>query len=444
MTSERRREQEEHAMRHILRSAIEPPSPDLADRVVAAIVAEPGRHRETRQHSMLSLVAVALAATLVITLVYGARLARRGAVPGPNAPVAGEVGAIAPVWTGATGVQPFLTSGAGVWVAELRASGRTTIYRSAGAGQTWTPRLDYAGGLPSQLLIGAAGEGVLVAGQRDPAAAELVLFRTSDGGASWQRVPPPIIAQEWGVPYFADAGRGWVLASLGPASAEILSTADGGRTWAESSPFNDRANFPGLSSARLRILWTSDGRGFVLPPLGAGAARAHVVLTEDGGATWRASFPAVPPGQDVTAGNAMLDAGLRPDGSGALFLQPVDVQRGGASALFAYGTGDAGRSWRGPVRIDGAMSGGPPRALFALDDQRWWSSSGSGADLLVTADGGRTVHRHARALPAGYVFRSIGFSTAAEGWAVATAQERTAVFLSHDGGATWHPLVPPS
>ncbi|HEY4028388.1 MAG TPA: hypothetical protein VGO86_18320, partial [Candidatus Dormibacteraeota bacterium] len=337
--------------------------------------------------------------------------------------------------SGAT-MRPFLTAGAGLWLAERRASGRTTLSVSGDGGRTWASRLDYDGGLPTQVLVDAGGAGVVVAGQRDRGIADLVVFHTDDGGASWRRLAPPISAEAWGVPYFTDASRGWVLASLGPASAEVLATRDGGRTWSAAPPFNDRANFPGLSSVALRVLWTDDGRGVAVPPVGTGTTRPHVVVTDDGGITWRASFPAVPTGQDVTAADTMLDAGIGPDGRGTLFLRPAGARSGGVRALFAYATVDAGRTWARPVRVAGPAAG-DAQVLFALDDQHWWAASGSGADLLASADGGRTTRRYGGLLPAGYAFQSIGFRTAGDGWAVATAGGRTAVMLTHDGGATW-------
>jgi photosystem II stability/assembly factor-like uncharacterized protein len=234
-----------------------------------------------------------------------------------------------------------------------------------------------------------------------------------------------------------------LLASLGPGDAVIVSTRDGGRTWSEAQAFNDRANFPGLSSVRLRIVWTADGRGIAVLPTGAGTAAVHVVITDDGGATWRASFPAAPRGENVSAGNGLTDAALLADGRGALFLQALDPQRSGSPAVFAYATVDAGRTWSAPVRLDGPAAG-QPRAVFALDETHWWASSGAGADLLVTANGGRTMRRHAGVLPAGYVFRSVGFWSSVEGWAVAASGGRTALFVTGDGGGTWWPLAPPA
>jgi hypothetical protein len=442
------RERGEAVMREVLRFAIEPPAPGLADRVLAVVAERPER-REPRRQWAFGLVAAALTAALVVTLVYGARIARQPGTQVPGATVPGSHGT-APVSAAGvvpirgTAVRPFLTSAAGGWLAQ-QAGGRTTLYQSSsGGGGTWTARLAYDGGLPTQVLVDPTGTGIVVGGQPTGAAADLVLFRTSDGGASWQPLAAPLNAQAWGVPYFVDGSRGWVLASLGPGSAEILSTRDGGGTWSAAPAFNDRANFPGLSSVRLRIVWTADGRGIAVLPTGAGTAAVHVVITDDGGATWRASFPAVPRGEDVNAGNGLLDASLLPDGRGALFLQAVDARQSGAPALFAYATGDAGRTWSQPVRLDGPAPAGRSRAAFALDEARWWASTGSGADLLVTANGGRTTRRHAGVLPSGYVFRSLGFWSSGEGWALAASGDQTALFVTGDGGVSWRPLTPPA
>jgi photosystem II stability/assembly factor-like uncharacterized protein len=433
-------ERQEAMMREMLRFAIEPPAPGLVDRVLAAVAARPEARRESRTHWALGLVATALAAALVVTLVYGARTAREQAVPGSHGTAPESAAGVVPIR--GTAVRPFFTSGAGGWLAQ-QSGGRTTLYRSSDGGGTWSARLTYDGGLPSQVLVDSSGAGIVVAGQPTAAAADMVLFRTRDGGASWQRLDAPLTAQAWGIPYFVDVSRGWVLASLGPGSAEIVSTRDGGATWSAGPPFNDRANFPGLSSVRLRLVWTADGRGIAVLPTGSGSAAVHVVITDDGGATWRASFPAPPKGEVVDAGNGLLDASLLPDGRGALFLQAVDLRGSRAPALFAYSTGEAGRSWSQPVRLDERAPLGRARAVFALDEVHWWASSGSGADLLVTMDGGRTVRRYAGVLPAGYAFGSLGFWSSSHGWSVAASGDRTAVFLTSDGGASWRPLAPP-
>jgi len=418
-------------MRELLLGIIEPPAPGLTERVLAAVAENRDERREPRNQWTLSLVAALLTGALIGTLALGMRLSHAPSVPAGH-PTSGVAGVVA-----IRGNDVRLYPGG--WAAEQAANRRVTVFQTPDAGRTWAPRLTYDGGLPSQVIVDASGAGVVAAGQRDDSAADLVVYRTADGGTSWLRVGRPPLGTAWGIPFFMDARQGWVLASLGAAQAEMLSTADGGLTWSAGPPFNDRANFPGVSSVHLRILWASGGRAMVVPPLASGSMPVHVFVTDDGGATWRSSIPTTD-GMRVTAANGQLDGRLLPDGRAVLFLQPVDTQ-GRGTALVAFVSADAGRSWSPFVAIDGP---GPARALFALDEARWWASTGSGADLLTTVDGGRTVERHAAALPDGYRFRSIDFSSPVEGWAVAAAGGRTALFLSHDGGAHWQPATPPA
>ena len=234
------REREEAMMRELLRFAIEPPAPGLADRVLAAVAERSDgmeRHREPRSNRIFGLVAVLLAGALVVTLLYAARIARQPAAPASHGPAPMSAPGVVPIR--GTAVRPFLTSAAGGWLAE-QAGGRTTLYQSSDGGASWTARLRYVGGLPSQVIVGPDGAGLVVGGQPVEAAADPLLFRTSDGGASWQRLAAPVQAQAWGLPYFTDASQGWVLASLGPGSAEIVSTttSDAGGTRALCSRRN--------------------------------------------------------------------------------------------------------------------------------------------------------------------------------------------------------------
>jgi photosystem II stability/assembly factor-like uncharacterized protein len=439
------REREEAVMREVLRAAMEPPAPGLADRVLASVRAESAGRREPRSQWAFGLIAAGLACALVVTLALGVRSARLSGVPGARGPStegAGGPGGAMPI--GGVAARLYTTADGGVWMAREVASGggpnRTTLYRTADDGRSWVARLTYDGGVPSQVALDAAGNGVVVGGQRDEAAADLVLFMTRDGGTTWQRASAPLSGVAWGVPYFVDPQHGWVLASLGPSQAEMLSTVDGGLTWSAASPFNDRANFPGLSTVRLRILWATGGRAIVVPPLGSGATPVHVIITEDGGATWRSSFFAAPPGQQVSMANGVLSARLLPDRRGVLFLQPLD-SRGRGTGLFAYTTADAGRTWSAPVRLDGPAGASFP-AVFALDGARWWAASGAG--LVSTVDGGRSVQRHAGVLPAGAALQSLTFSSPADGWAIASANGGPAAFVTHDAGAHWRPVTPPA
>ncbi len=97
------------------------------------------------------------------------------------------------------------------------------------------------------------------------------LYRTQNGGATWESLPYP-----GGGLYFLDPQRGWAL------GREIYWTADGGQSWVKVK----------------QVAW--DGQfSFVDDDLGWAVARTEaevaLVRTQDGGATWQIIEPQVAP-----------------------------------------------------------------------------------------------------------------------------------------------------
>lgn len=81
-------EYDRKSIRQGVLDAIEPSQPDLADRVLAAALADDERHRDTRAPWLLSAAAVLLTGALVAALVFGTRMAARPShqarVPSPS------------------------------------------------------------------------------------------------------------------------------------------------------------------------------------------------------------------------------------------------------------------------------------------------------------------------------------------------------------------------
>jgi photosystem II stability/assembly factor-like uncharacterized protein len=95
------------------------------------------------------------------------------------------------------------------------------------------------------------------------------MIRTTDGGQTWQQMrPPPAVLWSLGSVYFRDARNGWIVGFHG----QILRSRDGGLTWTmQTSPTT-----AWLTSVR----FDSAGRGWI-------AAENSLLVSEDGGATWR-------------------------------------------------------------------------------------------------------------------------------------------------------------
>ncbi|MEU1816335.1 oxidoreductase [Streptomyces roseifaciens] len=214
----------------------------------------------------------------------------------------------------------------------------------------------------------------------------------------------------------------------------VLLTRDGGRSWRNVSP-------PGAGALEFRDVEAFDGRRAVVLAIGEGEA-SRVFRTDDAGSTWTETFRNTDP-------KAFYDCltffGPR---HGIALGDPVD----GRFRILA--TGDGGRSWRVlPAR--GMPAALPGEAAFAASGQcvvssgrhdAWIATGGAASSrVLHSADRGRTWTVAGTPVPAGDSARGVfglAFRDRTHGLAVGgdyrTGQpsERAAA-VSGDGGTTW-------
>ena len=121
------------------------------------------------------------------------------------------------------------------------------------------------------------------------------MLRTEDGGANWQQIsrigsPVAKILQF----SFADADTGWAFSQDGdcrklPAACSIHRTTDGGRTWQQLPPIQ----WPDLANDRLGVSlhFVDPQTGFLAHATGNGGSR--LLVTHDGGEQFQpvAAFP---------------------------------------------------------------------------------------------------------------------------------------------------------
>ncbi len=118
------------------------------------------------------------------------------------------------------------------------------------------------------------------------------LFRTSDGGASWQRLWIPI-----GDPVgFVTTNKGWVAG--GATGDELYQTTDGGNSWQRQEVGG------GKGQNRYRLPVFSNENSGTLPVVVKQGTTAQVqtYVTEDGGSTWQLSA-SVPIDREVYSGH---------------------------------------------------------------------------------------------------------------------------------------------
>ena len=292
--------------------------------------------------------------------------------------------------------------------------------RSADLGRTWTTtflgeEIEGVEGFIRAVGFATRDKGFAVGGQG-------FVFRTLDGGASWARqvsgIELPAEATARGVAAFdsvafLDEARGVIVGSgftdevvgvFGPgiiyrAERIVLLTEDGGETWRPAAIDGDRST-GSVSSA----CFTSAGVGLI-------AGHGPTLLSRDGGRSWQDIRDRLPA--------AEWWAHAECHGAATLWLGTVDFAR----------SDDAGETWR-KLTPDGGLGftccGGA--ADFVTEDIGWAFTE----ELLETVDGGVTWTPVATP-PRPGAFTTIEFATSEVGvWA-----GNGGAWVTHDGGASW-------
>jgi hypothetical protein len=336
------------------------------------------------------------------------------------------------------------------------------LFRSTDWGRTWSAR----GELPHPLLdvttLGAPASGTLFAWHTDASAVldlDDSVWRTTNGGASWQRVSvpagaDPVLAPAEGVMVSVgttlwstttDGGATWKAGPVGVAPGSIASSLPG-QYWAVDrssqvrAPTRERALSPALRSF-------DDGKSWQV----AGAASGELLLdgasddvaftqgyswslsrSEDRGATWEALAP--PPGLIVeTATCAAPSSCLY-----VLLSAEYEPER-----CFISKSADRGRTWSPPRTIPMAVCYAKNLAVSAEDGDHLWSPCGPA--LCESKDAGSSWITHPLAIPADQGVN--GLVVLPDGTLLAAAPPtndgtaKASVMRSADGGATWQTVL---
>ena len=271
------------------------------------------------------------------------------------------------------------------------------------------------------------------------------LYRTNDGGRSWQSFGNVGYHSCGGGPTFlsfVDDQRGWMEpVSPNAPEGELLGTSDAGRTWAllASGP-PGQIRQPALPClAPIRFVSAAVGW---MGRCGTG----RVFSTHDGGRRWRpvairfadssrARFDL--PWLDGSAGVMSATLGTRP---------PTEAAATKDVAFFD--SRDGGRDWS--LRSTRPVASCPLAAYVSADlwptaianARVWWVVAGHNHPTVqVTADAGRRWRIvTARGLPTEPCsVMSVSAASARVAWVVARdGPGTTALFETVDGGSTWH------
>lgn len=231
------------------------------------------------------------------------------------------------------------------------------------------------------------------------------LYRTVDGGASWQTVlTNSVPAGFWDAMAFWDARRGLLFGDPVDGVFQVYTTGDGGATW-QASPATGLAALAGEGAfAASGSCITVAGKEDAWIVTGS-AAQARAFHSRDGGLSWQAAPLPIPAGAPSRGAFsvAFLDGGRTGMAAGGDYRVPALGTLNGARSS------DGGATWQAaPILPSGFMSvlttvPGAPRALVAA------GLAGSG----YSRDAGLTW-TELGSVP----LNTVGFASPAAGWAV--------------------------
>jgi photosystem II stability/assembly factor-like uncharacterized protein len=227
------------------------------------------------------------------------------------------------------------------------------------------------------------------------------LYRTSDGGNSWQRVDIPsdllVVCAN-----FTDLQVGWI----GATDGKIYNTIDSGRTWTKQET--------GLDYEFSQIFFTDRVHGWVTAFKNFPKLRQQYALlrTTDGGMNW----------EILSNGDAFSTHAVH-----SLFF--ISNTEGWAIERSNYGiahTVDGGKTW--------AMQEAPKpsrcNSLFFINDREGWAA---GDGILHTSDSGKTWNFQRTRASGDNSLEAITFIDTKRGWAIGA----DTALRTNDGGNTW-------
>lgn len=287
---------------------------------------------------------------------------------------------------------------------------------------------------------------------------------TVDGGANWRRslVPAPTSKLR---PLFADARHGWAFVDNGASIklTPLFRTVDGGRSWQA---------LPELPLRLPQGQWLV-GQTLIITGQGPAGPETITLVSDDGGVSWRT---AALPVTGVTPEGVLLAEGLsfrystdlgrtsrsisleyptylgklidlsRPPAVSVILGHPAD-QPNGPLGVTHYASADGNAPWAAtPVRFPEGLTGDISRDRVAIAGTNGWMINADRAlpaqdHLLRTADSGRTWSEY---LPPNQVIGSKGWrARLLDSSTISVTQDGGATWISVNSGLTWRQIVVP-
>ncbi len=275
--------------------------------------------------------------------------------------------------------------------------------------------------------------------------ASALMWRTLDGGATWQSaaVDTSVSSEAFAPSFidFVDGLHGWLMVYLGAGMSHqyvaLFATTDGGVTWntlVTPSDGNDIQACPKTSLVFFDAQsgWiTRECRGLYPTP--------NLAHTTDGGATWTTLNPPAPAGDPHLYDNDACDfyspTVFSPQ-SVILIMGCVDLATYKVGKGYLYSTTDGGNTWQTyPIPAGFSVLEPPAGGLYFISAQSGLALS---RKIFRTDDGGKSWSL-AKLVNWDGQFSFLDLNV---GWAVATNAGQIALVKTTDGGGTWQEIKP--
>jgi photosystem II stability/assembly factor-like uncharacterized protein len=246
--------------------------------------------------------------------------------------------------------------------------------------------------------------------------------------------------------HMIDARMGWLL-----SKQAVLRTTDGGSHWQNVSPPHTR-----LTQDSIADFFSASLAWIAIPR--TNAATIQILHTADGGQTWqRTTIQAAFPRQISFI-----------DSQHGWLLASWQQPGGAAETTSVLRTADAGKTWTTISNALAASTDGPPPGRLPYGGQKsgirflnastgWVTGTVSAPNLAwlyVSYDGGSTWHQQPLPMPAGIASARLSilsptFFSATDGVLPITfvnsatdSKIAIAIYVTHDGGSSWQSTTP--
>src|SRR5438067_568015 len=225
----------------------------------------------------------------------------------------------------------------------------------------------------------------------------IMVFRTSDGGQTWQKYSVQAEDSSRAQITAVDTQHGWLLNHIrgGPQAEiiEIFRTSDGGENWERVSRVYP-ASTDGPPPGKLPYGGSKSGLSFLNASTGWVTGSVIVnnftwcFVTHDGGSTW--NFQTLPPlPKGVSAQLSFMSPQFFTSSDGVL---PVNLSSDTSSAFGVYVTHDGGATWSSISLLPTSIA-----STDFIDANHGWATNGPAhggkgagiSTLYMTSDGGQ-------------------------------------------------------